>query len=244
MSHKRHKSDKSDKRNASYYSKSYSKSKSSKDDYEELQSGSSQEVNRHVFNYEKHKYVLNKMFFIDNEVLRIGTKEYDEFWAFLRKYQSTEEKAIQLNKQKHYYESIERKLNNLTFKIPDEWSDVSSLLAKTSSVNDLDDRYYIRNSLSAERVIDFRNIIVLYLDFLEKQKEKALEKMRQIQMDLPIFKFKEQILDAVQRHSVVLIAGDTGLHLFFIYLFFSFTQYLVQNKYLLFYKYFKSLNKL
>ena len=210
MGSKRHKSDKSERRHYSSYSSS------KYEEYEDLQnSGSSEEQTKHVFNYEKHKFVLNKMFFIDNEVLRVGTKEYDEFWTFLRKYQSTEEKAIQMNKQKHYYESIERKLSDLTFKIPEQWSDVSLLLAKTSSVNDLDDRYYIRNSLSAERVHDFRNIVVLYLDFLDKQKKKALEKLKQIQMDLPIFKFKEHILDAIQRHSVVLIAGDTGLTSFY-----------------------------
>ena len=210
-----HKSKREEPRDSSY-SSTYRSSRSSRhSEYEEPTAHrSSESETRLVFNYEKHKYVLNKMFFIDSEVLRVGTKEYEEFWAFLRRYQSTEEKAIQMNKQKHYYESIERKLSDLTFKIPDQWSDVSVLMDKISTVNDLDDRYYHNNSLTAERVLDFRNIVILYLDFMDKQKKKALEKLREFKEDLPIFKHKEEILDAVQRHSVVVIAGDTGLRPF------------------------------
>lgn len=155
------------------------------------------------------------MFFVDNEVIKFGTKEYEEFWPFVRRYQSMEEKAIETNRLQHYYDSIDRKIADLTFKMPEQWSDINELMAKTSVVNDLEDRYYVRNSLTKERVKSFRNILILYLDFLDKQKKKALEKLRQIQMDLPIYKFKDDILDAVQRHSVVVIAGDTGLTSYF-----------------------------
>ncbi|XP_054169155.1 probable ATP-dependent RNA helicase DHX34 [Oppia nitens] len=164
----------------------------------------------HIFYYERHKYELNKMFFLGTDVLKIGTKEYDELWSFVKRYQSAEEKAIEINKQKEYYENIGIKLSHLTHKIPVEWTDISVLIAKTSVVNDLEDKYYVRNRLSRQRVEEFRNILVLYLDFLDKQKVKALEKLKQMQMDLPIYQFKDQILEAIENHSVVLIAGDTG----------------------------------
>ncbi|CAG2109868.1 unnamed protein product, partial [Medioppia subpectinata] len=174
-------------------------------------------VSSHVFNYHKYRYDLNKMFFMDNtaagedeQPLRVGTKEYEDFWTFLKRYQTSEAKAIEEGREKRYYESIERKIVDLELKIPDKWRDVRELVAKTSVVNDMDDRYYRTNSLGVDRVREFRNICVLYLDFLDKQRAKALEALRQMQMDLPIYQFRDQILDAVSKHSVLLIAGDTG----------------------------------
>ena len=221
-SYKRHKSSKSDFRDNS----SKHRSHSSGSDYQSIGERSGP---KNVFNFERHKYDLNKMFFIDNEVLRIGTKEYDEFWTFLRRYQSSEEKAIENNTQNTYCQKIRQKVEDLKYKIPEIWSDVSALMAKTSVVSDLEDRYYVYNGLTADRINEFRNIVVLYLDFLDKQKAKALEKLRQMQMDLPIFRFKDNILDAIQRHSVVVIAGDTGLtHIKAIY--FIFIYLVIDNK--------------
>lgn len=172
----------------------------------------STEVPKSVFNFERHKFVLNKMFFTNCEKVKIGTKEYEEFWLFLRKYQLMEEKAIAVKGHQNYGQTIKQKMANNKTQIPEEWTDISSLMSKTSFVNDLEDRYYETNALTTSRVIEFRDIACLYLDFIDKQKAKALEKLKQMQLDLPIARFREEIIKTIETHSVVLIAGDTGFH--------------------------------
>ena len=49
-----------------------------------------------------------------------------------------------------------------------------------------------------------------YVNFLQKKKFDRIVKIRHDQISLPIYQFKEHILSAINRHQVVLIAGDTG----------------------------------
>lgn len=56
----------------------------------------------------------------------------------------------------------------------------------------------------------FLQIVVHYLDFRQKEKFTKLRRLRKAQADLPVAKYKGEIVAAVQNCSVVLIAGDTG----------------------------------
>ncbi|CAN8025715.1 unnamed protein product [Ixodes persulcatus] len=66
------------------------------------------------------------------------------------------------------------------------------------------------NSLSEADVAEARTVFHLFLDFLQRQKFAKLKKLRDFQRNLPIAQQKEAIIEAVQKHQVVLIAGDTG----------------------------------
>ena len=57
---------------------------------------------------------------------------------------------------------------------------------------------------------DFRTVLRHFINFQQKQKFDRILKIRQDQVNLPIFQFKEHILTAVRDHQVILIAGDTG----------------------------------
>lgn len=70
-----------------------------------------------------------------------------------------------------------------------------------------DDR---ESSLSREHLIEFSYIIELYFNFLKKQQETKVKKLREAQDNLPISKYRTDILKAVESNPVVLVAGDTG----------------------------------
>ncbi|XP_075225444.1 putative ATP-dependent RNA helicase DHX34 [Lycorma delicatula] len=68
-----------------------------------------------------------------------------------------------------------------------------------------DCRQFSKNDLE-----NFTNIILLYLDFKQKEKFSKLKKLQQFQADLPIAQYENDIIKAVNKERVVIIAGDTG----------------------------------
>ncbi|KAK3098811.1 hypothetical protein FSP39_023323, partial [Pinctada imbricata] len=70
--------------------------------------------------------------------------------------------------------------------------------------------YDVEEELTIERVKQFKYILLHYLDFLQKQKFNKLKKLRTDQENLPIFQFKQKIIDMIGENQVVVIAGDTG----------------------------------
>ncbi|CAL1264449.1 unnamed protein product [Larinioides sclopetarius] len=66
------------------------------------------------------------------------------------------------------------------------------------------------SALSRDHLLEFAYIIQLYLNCLKKQQETKLKKLREAQENLPISKYRNEILRAVESRQVVLVAGDTG----------------------------------
>ncbi|XP_017145083.1 probable ATP-dependent RNA helicase DHX34 [Drosophila miranda] len=56
----------------------------------------------------------------------------------------------------------------------------------------------------------FQQILLIYLDFKQKEKFKRIKKLRQAQRNLPITRFKDDLRTAMDSSRVVIIAGDTG----------------------------------
>lgn len=56
----------------------------------------------------------------------------------------------------------------------------------------------------------FQNVLLLYEEFLEKQEKQRIEQLKATVKGLPVAASREQIVAAVMRHPVVLVAGDTG----------------------------------
>ena len=53
-------------------------------------------------------------------------------------------------------------------------------------------------------------IFLHYYNFIQKQQFEKLYKLKESQMNLPIFSYKNQIVRAVEDNQIVIIAGDTG----------------------------------
>lgn len=66
------------------------------------------------------------------------------------------------------------------------------------------------HGLTRQHLLEFAYVIELYLDCLKKQEETRIKKLKEAQENLPISKYRNEILKAVQENQVVLVAGDTG----------------------------------
>lgn len=52
--------------------------------------------------------------------------------------------------------------------------------------------------------------MILYLDFKQKEKFNKLRKLKDMQANLPVAQYKEEIIETIKNEKVVIIAGDTG----------------------------------
>jgi len=64
--------------------------------------------------------------------------------------------------------------------------------------------------LGDEEVKEAKRALLLFEDFRQRKSIAKIRKMREDQRTLPIYAFRDEIIAAVRREQVVLIAGDTG----------------------------------
>ena len=160
------------------------------------------------FNWEAHRSTLDAIFFQDEDVIKKGSAEYDEFWVFLQKYQAFSRKQMEKsNSSLHLVFQSER------FLLPEKYDkryrvNVSLLSKDVKGL--LSRKQRAATSLTEEKVATFRGIVLHYIDFLQKQKFARLVKVKRDQQNLPIYEHRQEIVDAVSKHQVVVVAGDTG----------------------------------
>lgn len=64
--------------------------------------------------------------------------------------------------------------------------------------------------ISEREFADFLYVVQLYHDFKQRSKFARLKKLRKSQRELPIYKYKDTLLEKLAKNRVILIAGDTG----------------------------------
>jgi len=163
------------------------------------------------FNWEVHRSTLDAVFFQDDDVIKKGSVEYDEFWIFLQKYQAFSRK--QLVKSNSLLHSADYSFEPNKFTLPAKYDkryrvNVSLLNKDVNRL--LHHRHRDTSHLTEEKIANFRYILLHYVDFLQKQKFARLVKVKRDQQNLPIYEHHQEIVDAVARHQVVVVAGDTG----------------------------------
>jgi len=67
-----------------------------------------------------------------------------------------------------------------------------------------------KRALGDEEVKEAKRALLLFEDFRQRKSISKIRKMREDQRALPIAAFRDEIIAAVRREQVVLIAGDTG----------------------------------
>ncbi|XP_060571590.1 probable ATP-dependent RNA helicase DHX34, partial [Ruditapes philippinarum] len=165
-----------------------------------------------TFSFSRFKHSLNKIFFREQSFIRRGSKEYDDFWVFVEKYENFQKRQKDKNPKTKPCVSGESSLG-----IPSHYDkryrinialknrDVEDFIKK-GRLADAD----IDEEITVERVKEFKNILLHYLDFQQKQKLSKLKKVKADQENLPIFQHKSEIVELVRDNQVVIIAGDTG----------------------------------
>ncbi|XP_012137254.2 putative ATP-dependent RNA helicase DHX34 isoform X1 [Megachile rotundata] len=151
------------------------------------------------FYFSKYKYELNKMFSGNLSIVQ----DTEDFWKFVNKYETVQKK---LNTPDT---SIDFSLNDIS--VPKIYHKLHCINFKLSSnFNELFARVPPTETLTKNQLLRFQNIIILYLDFKQKEKFAKLKKLRESQTNLPVHQYKQEITETIKKERVVIIAGDTG----------------------------------
>lgn len=172
-----------------YYSRKHEKRKNT---------DNSEEESDPDFTFLTYKRDLNRIFSSFPLV-----KNTEEFWQFVKKYEHLEKKTKKQSK------STLNTVNSMG--IPEVY-DTSHRF--NFSINYRSRELFIRVSdiheLTEKRLRKFKDIIVAYMDFKQKDNFRKLKKLRRDQANLPVAQYRDKIISAVKNERVVIIAGDTG----------------------------------
>ncbi|GFT13178.1 probable ATP-dependent RNA helicase DHX34 [Nephila pilipes] len=154
------------------------------------------------FSWTDYRSTLNKIFFHDRGKIKRNTSQYDEFWIFLKKYQEVQQKAAIKKLQESDGTSNQTK-PKVNFYLDSE--ELNNMMMRGHLFRD-----DAESPLCQDRLVEFAYIIELYLNCIKKQEETKLKKLREAQENLPISKYRTEILRAVENNQIILVAGDTG----------------------------------
>ncbi|XP_036318535.1 probable ATP-dependent RNA helicase DHX34 [Rhagoletis pomonella] len=174
-----------------------SKSSSSRED----------ETNLINFSFCDHKSSFRHLLQGDDKYLTPIVEDEADFWKFANKYESMLRNAGQpiLIKPLHDADMYDqetfhkRKYISLELERGTKWEQ----LRRGCHSSD-------ENIFTKLRARQFREIVLTYLDFKQKEKFGKIKQLRKAQKSLPISRFKQKIEEELKRTRVLIIAGDTG----------------------------------
>lgn len=133
------------------------------------------------FSFTHYKRKLNKIILYSSDTNTV-VNSLEDFWAFVKKYESTLVKAgkpiVELDSQNND-ENVQRfsKFDCVNFTTVLKYVDIVS-----------DDRE--RRKLDKRLFEAFLNIVSIYIDFKNREKFEKLKKLRQAQKDLPVANYR------------------------------------------------------
>lgn len=140
------------------------------------------------FSFLDYKHILVKVFF--NEEL---VEDINDLWLFVKKFESfITKKTIADNSDKSSRNSdlnelpeVFNKMHLINLKM--YYSDEE--LASRLPTYDQEEYYKIR-PLTKEDISKFRQLVLMYMDFKQKEKFNKLRKLREAQQNLPVYQFR------------------------------------------------------
>ncbi|XP_057306625.1 probable ATP-dependent RNA helicase DHX34 isoform X2 [Hydractinia symbiolongicarpus] len=156
--------------------------------------------------------LLDNVFFTDNDVIQRHTSEHKDFWLFLEKYENFRSKKKQKEPS-----TISDHVNKFEFPLTFNRRYKVHFALLSAHIKEryksFVSKHYERKKdceLSLDEVNEFKQILLYYFDFLQKQKFSKLKKLKHDQNNLPIKQYEESIIYAISGNQVVVVAGDTG----------------------------------
>lgn len=188
---------------------SSSESVSSGDERREKQRGRRSNVEEETglinFSFLDHKLELNRIV-LGNSFRDQLVENTSDLWLFVQKYEGMLKKTGKCTLSR-----VTESLDKVPKEFPTEFKSIHlNNLRFAVSVEEILRRSGHGGKLSKTQIMQFLQIVLQYLDFRQKEKFSKLRKLREAQANLPVAKFKEEIVTAVQNERVVLLAGDTG----------------------------------
>ncbi|XP_074075275.1 putative ATP-dependent RNA helicase DHX34 [Macrotis lagotis] len=156
---------------------------------------------------------LEEIFFGDQDVIRRGSEECRKFWAFFERLQTFRKpKPIPEAKQPSEAQTPQGRGHPALADLPATYDPryrINLALLSGEGEPILGARG-ARSSLPRDRLAEFRQAVLHYLDFGQKQSFGKLVKLQQERAALPMARYRQHLLQALREHQVVVVAGDTG----------------------------------
>ncbi|KAL7400689.1 hypothetical protein ABVT39_016069 [Epinephelus coioides] len=165
---------------------------------------------------------LDEVFFRPHDYIQAGSPEHKEFWAFFDRFQRFKTKRdMSGSGAKRDREEGKDKRKTGTGKVdlglPKEY-DARYRINVSVCTRDVEERLGKSEHRGRQRssgpgsqeISDCRLALLHFLDFSQRQSFGKLAKLRREQKNLPIFQYRDRIVELVRRHPVVVVAGDTG----------------------------------
>ncbi|XP_047449164.1 probable ATP-dependent RNA helicase DHX34 [Mugil cephalus] len=165
---------------------------------------------------------LDEVFFRQHDYIQAGSPEHKEFWAFFDRFQRFKTKRDMSGSGGSRREDRDegkdkRKCGKVDLGLPTDY-DARYRINVSVCTRDIEERLGKSEHRSRQRssgpgsqeISDCRLALLHFLDFSQRQSFGKLAKLRREQKNLPIFQYRDRIVELVRRHSVVVVAGDTG----------------------------------
>ncbi|XP_056139933.1 probable ATP-dependent RNA helicase DHX34 [Lampris incognitus] len=162
---------------------------------------------------------LDEVFFRQHDYVQAGSSEHKEFWAFFERFQRFKTKkemsGAGSGRSDDGKERKETDPAGVDLGLPKEY-DARYRINISVCTRDIEERLgrsEHRQSSSgpgSREIADCRLAFLHFLDFCQKQSFGKLAKLRREQKNLPIYQYRDRIVELVRRHPVVVVAGDTG----------------------------------
>lgn len=164
---------------------------------------------------------LDEVFFRQHDYIQTGSTEHKEFWSFFERFQRFKAKremsAAKSSRQESHEGEARKKSESVDLGLPKNY-DARYRINISVCSKDIEERlggseHKRRRDPSGpgrQEITDCRLALLHFLDFNQKQSFNKLSKLRKEQKSLPIFQYRDRIVEMVRTHPVVVVAGDTG----------------------------------
>ncbi|XP_070297858.1 probable ATP-dependent RNA helicase DHX34 [Salvelinus sp. IW2-2015] len=161
---------------------------------------------------------MDQIFFRRHDYIQNGTTEHKEFWSFFERFQRFKtRKDMSGGSRKEDMEEGRDRKKTVDLGLPKEY-DARYRINVSVCTKDTEERLETgrsdqRHSSSgpgSQEVADCRLALLHFLDFSQRQSFGKLAKLRTEQKALPIFQYRDRIVELVRANPVVVVAGDTG----------------------------------
>lgn len=148
-----------------------------------------QKTTNRLFSFLDYKRILEKVFF--NEEL---VEEIDDVWLFVKKFESISMKRPPTDKP-----ALSNLSSSNPLELPIEFDKMHLINLKMNYSDDElasrlptydQEENYEKRPLTKEDISKFRQLVLMYMDFKQKEKFNKLKKLRETQKNLPVFQFK------------------------------------------------------
>ncbi len=167
---------------------------------------------------------LDEIFFRQHDYIQAGSTDHKEFWAFFDRFQRFKTKRDMSGSGASRKEDRQEGKNRgktdtgkVDLGLPKEY-DARYRINVSVCTRDIEDRlgkseHRSRQKSSgpgSQEISDCRLALLHFLDFSQRQSFGKLAKLCREQKNLPIFQYRDRIVELVRLHPVVVVAGDTG----------------------------------